>query len=200
MTATIRISAALALCALAAQPAQADLIAALSTTAITAPASLGFSASTTAGTLTVGTTSVTPYNFLDSWTFTLAADANVGALVGSFNFTDGSGNVISGVENLQLRLRGPGPSGPVSLVTWQTVNNYVGFQTLFSYVMPTVSAAGTYALEVRGTINAPIGGSAAYSGTLSALAAPVPLPAAAPLLALALAGLAAMRRKAPTQA
>ena len=194
MTLSIRLCTALAICALGSSPVRADLVSVLSTAPVTAPASLGFSASTTAGTLTVGTTSTPPYNFLDTWTFNLAADAHIGALVGSFNFIDGLGHVISGIENLQLRLRGPGPGGPVSLVTWQSVTNYSGFQTLFSYVMPTSAAAGSYALEVRGTINFPVGGSAAYAGTLSALA-PVPLPAAAPLMALALAGLAALRRK-----
>jgi hypothetical protein len=152
------------------------------------PASLGFSNSTTAGTLTQGQ-STALFNFLDRWSFSLAQDANVGAFVGSLNFTDSQGQVFQGIDNLQLRLVGVAPSGNILVVGWQSVVQYTGAQTLFSVVSPTVFRPGAYSLEVRGQL---VGAASAYAGTLQTAAA-VPLPPSFSSLAVGLFTLAGLR-------
>ena len=189
-----RTGARLALAALAVSgAAHADMVATLSASPVVAPAALGFSNSTGAGTLTsAGTAAVSPYNFLDQWTFTLASGADVGGFVGALNLLDplDASSISQGIDNLQLRLRGPGGN----LVGWTSVSSAFaipGGVQVFQVVPLAPLAAGVYSLEVRGTL---LGTSAAYAGTLQAVA-PVPLPAALPLLALGLAGLAARARR-----
>lgn len=148
-------------------PAHADMVTVLSNQVVTAPSALGFSNSTSGGNLAVGTLAGV-YNFLDRWTFNLGSNAEVGGFVGSFNFTDNQNQVLSGINNLQIRLVGPS----TLLVGWSTVQSYNGFQNLFSVVAPTGMAAGAYAIEIRGTL---IGTASAYAGTLQAVSA-VPLP------------------------
>lgn len=173
--------------------ARADMVSALAPSAVVAPASLGFSNSTTAGTLTsVGTLATAPYNFLDQWTFTLAGSADVAGFVGTLNFVDAldASHTTQGIDNLQLRLRGPGGN----LVSWTTASSLFpvgGAVQVFEVAAPTALLPGSYTLEIRGTL---VGPSAAYAGTLQAIA-PVPLPAALPLLALGLAGLGLRARR-----
>ena len=180
------VAAAVALCA---SSAHADMSFSLSAAPVGAPASLGFSNSTSAGTLMPGTSS-TLYNFLDQWSFTLAQGANVGGFVGSLNFTDPQGQVVQGIDNLQLRLVGAGPGNPTLVVGWQSVVQSTGVQTVFSVASPTGFAAGAYTLEVRGQL---LGSSSAYAGTLQTAAA-VPLPAPWTVLAAGLALFAALPR------
>ncbi len=170
---------------LASPAAWADLVSSLFPSPVTAPAALGFSNSTTSGLLnTNGFGSASPvetgptYNFSDRWTFTLADNADVGGLAGTFNFVDAQGIAVTqGIENLQMRLFGPGTNP--SVVGWQSVANLApNVQYLFSIVSPTPFMAGNYSVDVRGRL---VGGAASYSGTLNVIA-PVPLPAALPLL------------------
>jgi len=167
--------------------AHADMSFSLSSTPVAAPVSLAFFNSTTAGTLATGTASG-PYNFLDQWTFTLAENAEVSWFVGSLNFTGQQGQVVQGIDFLQLRLVGPSPSGTALVVGWKSATQFSGFQTLFSVASPTAFAPGTYALEVRGQL---LGTASAYAGTLQATSA-VPLPPAMPGLAVGLVALACL--------
>jgi hypothetical protein len=66
-----------------------------------------------------------------------------------------------------------------------------GTTATYSVLSPTTLDAGTYVVEVSGTATGTNGG--AYSGTLNL--APVPLPAALPLLVSGCALLGAMRRR-----
>lgn len=177
-----------ALLSAAACTAHADYVFQFLPNPVTAPASLGFSNSTTAGTLFAGPSVQPPsYNFVDRWEFTLSAGADVNAFVGSMNFTGPAGATTQGIDNLQLRLVGPG----ANVIGWQNVIPLGATAQVFSIVSPSTYAAGTYALEIRGLL---AGASSAYAGTLTAVQ-PVPLPAALPLLAVGLAGLAGLARR-----
>lgn len=183
---------ALAALAAAAPQAHADFVFTLAPSPIIAPAAVGFSNSTSFGTLTPGTITASPAtNFKDIWNFALASGADVGAFVGSLNFTDGNGNVTVGISNLQLALLGP--NGTIQ--GWSSSITNTGIQQVFSIIAPTnFFAPGNYALQVRGLLEGP---TSAYAGTLQAVSA-VPLPATAPLLGagLAFAGSAWRRRRA----
>jgi hypothetical protein len=169
---------------------------------ITAPAALAFSNTTDGnlgGSLAVSSSPGSSYNFQDTWNFSLSGNANVQSFVGSINFTDPQGGVTSGISNLQLNLLySPGSSSQNPLQTWTTGVSFefpitnVGSQQLFSIIATTPYSAGTYALNVRGTLVGPV---SAYSGTLLALNTVVPVPAAAPLFASGLAALAWRSRR-----
>ena len=170
-----RVAYAVALCA--ATSAQADSVGPLGT--IAAPVSLAFSSSTAASTLTLhtGTPLASPYNFLDAWTFTLGTSSNVTSLVAAFNF-GGGGPGTFGIDNLQVNLLDSLNNVVVS--GWQTVTNNSAFSSIVSVTPSTGLAAGSYSLQVRGTL---LADPASYAGTLiAATPATVPLPAALPLL------------------
>lgn len=176
---------------LAASGASADFVGALSAQPVTAPVALSFSNNTFSGLLTSsGTVAAAPYNFIDHWNFTLAADADVGGFTGTFNFTDSTGNsVTNGIDNLQMRLLGPS----FTLVGWRSVNPLPGIQQVISLVSPTFFRPGNYAVEVRGTL---LGNASSYAGTLQAqVPVAVPVPAALPLLSAGLLGLAGFTRR-----
>ncbi len=125
------------------------------------------------------------YNFLDTWTFTLAADAHVGAVSTTFDFGAGPGGPTYGISNLQVRLQTDPSSGP-SLVSWLTVTPVApGFTSSVALIPPSPLGAGNYSLQVRGTV----GSTGAYGG--SVIVSPVPLPAALPMLLLGLGALGA---------
>lgn len=141
--------------------------------------------------VTAGTVAAPFYNFLDSYLFTLGADASVAGIAATINFTTGpNGPVLFGIENLQINLVGNG----AALVSWLTVTSPVsGLNQLVALVPPSPLGAGNYVLEVRGTLTAP----GSYSGSLIAAPSIVPLPAALPLLVFGLGslGVAGWRRR-----
>jgi hypothetical protein len=77
------------------------------------------------------------------------------------------------------------PPGSVEIGAWSTAFNSGPTSGTVAVIPATQLNAGTYALEVRGTVSGSAGGS--YSGQLNL--APVPLPAALPLLLSGLGGL-----------
>lgn len=133
-----------------------------------------------------GTVAAPSYNFLDRWTFVLGADANVASIAATINFTTGPGGpALFGIDNLQINLARNPASGP-PLVSWLTVTSPApGFNQLVALIPPSPLGAGSYTLQVRGTLTSP----GAYSGSLIAAPSTVPLPAALPLLMLGLSGL-----------
>jgi len=158
--------------------AQADMVYSLGT--LSAPASTAFSNSS----VHAGTVSGV-YNFLDQFSFTLAPLANLSAISAAIDFTDGNGNVLLGVSNLQMKLT----SGAATLVSWQTASTPApGLNQVISVIPSTQLQAGGYTLQVRGTVNEP----GAYSGSL--IASPVPLPASMPLLMVGIGMLVFSRR------
>lgn len=198
MSSPVLRAALVAVAALAtALAAQADTVFTLSAAPIAAPAAVGFQNSTTLGTLTsAGTTAPSPYNFQDTWNFLLDPGAEIGAFVGSLNFVGAGGVTTMGIDNLQLRLLGP---GGVLLQGWMTSTGAVaGVEQVFSIIAPSsVFAAGAYALQVRGTL---VGAASAYAGTLQAVVpgdpvGTVPLPASGWLLAGGLAVLGVRLRQ-----
>ena len=164
--------------------AQADLVSVLPGSPVAPPATAAFSnTNVTLGTLsTVG--SIT-YNFLDTWTFALAADAQVGSITTTFDFgaTSSGTPPTFGISNLQVRLGTTPPTSP-SLVSWLNVTPAgPGVTSSVALIPITPLLAGNYQLQVRGTM----GPSGAYGG--SVIVSAVPLPAALPLF---LAGLGAL--------
>lgn len=128
--------------------------------------------------------------FYDAFVFSVP-DSTVDSVTTSIDL-----GTFSQISNLQVRLfdfsLNPTPNepnplvGPVYDATW----THVGGVTV-DVLGPTMLAPGTYVLEVRGDVT---GSSGSYGGTLNF--APVPVPAALPLLLSGLGALgAAMRRR-----
>ncbi len=160
--------------------AHADFVGSLGL--ITPPATVAFSNSvvSTGFTSTVGPIT---YNFLDTWTFTLASDAQLGSITTTFDFGAGPGGPTFGISNLQVRLS----TNPISgspLVSWLTVNPAgPGFTSSVALIPVSPLLAGNYRLDIRGTLASP----GSYGGTVIANA--VPLPAALPLFLVGLGAL-----------
>lgn len=136
----------------------------------------------------IATSSIGPYTVLDSYDFTVGADAQGDVLTATLNL----GNVFN-FADLQIRLYQvtsssvvpvvPGiPAGSTMIQTWTgtTVANPNEVIVSFSNLQNN----GTYFLDVAGTPNGTNGGS--YTGILNL--APVPLP---PSLWLLISGLGA---------
>ena len=139
----------------------------------------------------LSTGGVNTWNFQDDYNF-----STTGATVQSVLIwlpTYGS----TGLTNLQARIiyqaGNPAPtvgsaaSGTV-VDSWQSVSGPLGF---YNIIMPVGIAGGDYVLQIRGEAAA---GGGSYAGTLS-FNAPVPLPAALPLLVTGLAGLGLIGRR-----
>ena len=171
--------------------AQADLVSSLPGGPITPPATVAFSNSavTTSTSVTEGTVT---YNFLDTWTFTLAADAHVGSISTTFDFGAGPSGPTFGISNLQVNLL-TDPASGAPLVSWLTVTPVgPGFTSSVALIPPSPLVAGNYLLQVRGTV----GSTGAYGGSVIANApAAVPLPAALPLFLVGLGVLGAKGSK-----
>ena len=135
------------------------------------------------------------YNFYDDFEFTVAS-ATIDAVSSTINLKQ-----LLEVDNLQMRVytaAGNSPpvvTGPVSGLQagWSTpVNFTAGTESgEISALSDVMLGAGTYILEVRGDVVGTSGGS--YSGNLNL--APVPLPAALPLLLSGLGLLGGLVRK-----
>jgi hypothetical protein len=134
---------------------------------------------------TVGTTG---QGFFDDYVFSIAAST-----ADSVTSTINLGN--SQISNLQasifsysggsLPLFGSTlPPGTVELDGWSTAFS----NGSYAVIAPVTLTAGTYALEIRGTVPTS-GATGTYSGVLNLAAAPVPLPAGLPLLLSGVAGL-----------
>jgi hypothetical protein len=133
----------------------------------------------------------TPYGFFDDYLFTIT-----GATADSITSTINLGNTLS-ISGLQVGLfsyvNGQTlpvygttlPPGSVQVDGWSTPINGNGTTGTVNVIPPTMLPSGSYVLEVLGTVSGSAGGS--YSGVLNL--APVPLPAALPLL---LSGLGAL--------
>lgn len=135
--------------------------------------------------LTGTTSTVGPYAFQDTYKFSVAQAASGDALAVSLNLGVGSNSTFD-ISNLQFRLYEvasntvPGqigmPPGSTLIAGWTgTPGPSTGnaIQANFSNIQ-----AGTYFLDVAGTADGAFGGG--YVGQLNL--APVPLPAALPLL------------------
>jgi hypothetical protein len=144
----------------------------------------------------VGSTPVTEGSqsegFYDDFLFTVT-----GGIADSVTTDINLGNLLK-IDNLQVALFNytsgqavPVGSQPIATGWSQSFNTGSG-TTVNDVALPTTTLSpGSYALEVVGTVTGSLGGS--YSGTLNL--APVPLPAACPLLLSALGGLGFWSRK-----
>ena len=139
----------------------------------------------------------TAYGFYDDYIITIGA-GQVDSITSSI--TLGSS---SGISGLSMRLydyvangsAAPLLSAPITGTAFDASNTTIpvapGTTATYSVLSPTTLDAGTYVVEVRGTATGTNGG--AYSGTLNL--APVPLPAALPLLLSGCALFGAMRQR-----
>jgi hypothetical protein len=148
--------------------------------------------------LTGTTSSVGSYAFQDSYKFTVSQGASGDVLTVSLNL--GTVAPTFDISNLQFRLYEvasstvqPGlgiPPGSTLIKAWMGTSgpsNGTAIQANFSGIQ-----AGTYFLDVAGTADGSSGGT--YVGQLNL--APVPLPAALPLLLSGLGLFGALRRRA----
>ena len=189
--------------------AQASTLTLSDTTTSTGTANSGITSNlATPGTFTyadsfgagVGSTLVAgkPDGFFDDYIFTVSGTSadSVTSTINLGNFLQISGlqvSLFSLVPNQSVPLFGSKlPAGSRELDAWSSAISSGG-NTLgtVAVIPPTTLAAGTYALEIRGTVTGSVGGS--YSGQLNL--APVPLPAALPLLLSGFAGLGTLARK-----
>ena len=151
-----------------------------------------------ANVLTGTTSSVGSYAFQDSYKFTVSQGASGDVLTVSLNL--GTVAPTFDISNLQFRLYEvasstvqPGlgiPPGSTLIKAWMGTSgpsNGTAIQANFSGIQ-----AGTYFLDVAGTADGSSGGT--YVGQLNL--APVPLPAALPLLLSGLGLFGALRRRA----
>lgn len=135
------------------------------------------------------------FNFYDDYVFTIT-----GSNVNSVSSTINLGNIFA-IDNLQARLYSatgnpiPSLGGVVNgtmIEAWGTTNTIVPGTTVGYSVLNNVElSAGTYVLELRGTVVGQAGGS--YSGVLNVT--PVPVPATIWLMGSALVGLGTVGRK-----
>lgn len=179
-----RITLAAAFC-LASVSAYADTITNLTVGAL--PTSITYGDSFTSA--ATGTT------FYDDYIFTIP-DGSANSVTSSINLDS-----ILGLTDLQARLytgnaHYTGPAAPGTLIeAWSTTVNYSPTVSATTVVLNPVSLlAGTYTLQIRGTVSGSSGGS--YAGVLN-IAQPVPEPESyAMLLAgLGIMGFTARRRK-----
>lgn len=134
------------------------------------------------------------FEFYDAYVFTIS-----GANVSSISSTITLGNIFA-IDNLQARIYNTAGNPTVPVLGMPVGGAFDGWSDSYSAGSNTVTvaiiddiplAAGTYVLELRGSVSGLAGGS--YSGVLNANA--VPVPAAAWLMGSALVGLAGIGRR-----
>lgn len=135
------------------------------------------------------------FGFYDDYVFTIGA-AGADAITSTIDYA----NILQ-VSGLQVRLYSAAsnptlpvlgtPSGTTLIDAWSTPVSSGTTTGTVSVLPQTTLAAGTYVLEVRGTVTGSAGGS--YAGVLNLT--PVPLPAALPLLLSGLGGLGFWARR-----
>jgi len=162
--------------------------------ALTAPGSYGFFNEFHSPTSVIAGSPSPGYGFYDDLVFSIS-----GATTSSLTSTLSLGNLL-GIGNLQVRLynASTNPNLPVlgapvggAIDAWSTSINVVpGSTQTIDVLPPTLLGPGSYVLEIRGNVTGSAGGS--YAGTLNL--APVPLPAALPMLLSGLGLFGAMRR------
>jgi len=132
--------------------------------------------------------------FFDDYVFTIGA-SSADSVTSTINLG------ASQIDNLQaslfsysggaLPLYGTAlPPGTIEEDGWSTAFSGGSYTVIAPITLP----AGTYALEIRGTVPT-VGGTGTYSGVLDLTAAPVPLPAGLPLLLSGVAGLGFWSRR-----
>ncbi len=148
-------------------------------------------------TTTFGSTSA---GFYDDFVFTIGAGQ-----ADSITSTVSLGSML-GISGMQVRLYDYTANGSVAPLTttpvagtafdaWSSTVAFTGGSTTVSVLKPLTLQAGTYVLEVKGTVTGTAGGN--YTGSLNLT--PVPLPAGLPMLLGGLglfAGYAQRRRPA----
>jgi hypothetical protein len=162
-----------------------------SNTTLAVPGSYTYGDTFGAGVGGSATSTANPAGFYDDFVFTIA-----GGSADSVTSTINLGNVLE-IDGLQAALFSytPGQAVPVAgsplANGWSVPFNSGPTSGTIAVIAPTTLNAGTYVLEIAGTVSGSAGGS--YSGTLNL--APVPLPGGLPLLLSGMAGLAMLGRR-----
>lgn len=157
------------------------------------------------------------YTYKDSWTApqSTVVPTTTSGFYDDFVFTIGTGQVDSitssvtlgnmlGISGMQVRLYDYNANGQVAPLlstpatgsafdSWSSTVSFPGGTTTVNVLPTTTLDAGTYVVEVRGTVTGSSGGN--YTGSLDVT--PVPLPPALPILLSGLGLLAAghLRRR-----
>jgi hypothetical protein len=160
-------------------------------TTLAVPGSYTYGDTFGAGVGGAATSTTNPAGFYDDFVFTIA-----GGSADSVTSTINLGNTLE-IDGLQAALftYTPGQAVPVAgsplANGWSVPFNSGPASGTIAVISPTTLNAGSYVLEIAGTVSGSAGGS--YSGTLNL--APVPLPAGLPLLFSGIAGLAMLGRR-----
>jgi hypothetical protein len=130
------------------------------------------------------------WGFYDDFIFSVPSSAAADSITSTINL-----GTLS-ISNLEVRLYSEAGNSPPVLGTpngtvWSSWSTPISGGTGSYSVLNADLGAGTYVLEIRGDATGSSGGS--YSGTLNV--APVPLPAALPLLVSGLGFLGSMSRR-----
>lgn len=162
--------------------------------ALATPGNYTYSDSWTAAQSTVVPT--TTSGFYDDFVFTIAA-GQVDSITSSVSL----GSML-GISGMQVRLYDYAANGDAApLLTtpaagsafdaWSSTVSFPGGTTTVNVLPATTLAAGTYVIEVRGTVTGSSGGN--YTGSLDVT--PVPLPPSLPILLTGLGVLATSMRR-----
>lgn len=162
-------------------------------TTLAVPGSYTYADTFGAGIGTGATSSTHHAGFYDDFVFTIS-----GGTADTVASTIDLGNTLE-IDGLRAALftYTPGQSVPSAgsplAPGWSVPFNSGATSGTISVIAPITLSAGTYVLEVLGTVSGSAGGS--YSGTLNLAPAPVPLPAGLPLLLSGIAGLGLWTRR-----
>jgi len=172
-------------------PGDSTITSPLAVTPFTVPGNNGYVGQLTSSDETPITGAPSGYTFYDDYAFSIPTGASADSITSTIDL-----NNVFNINSLDVRLYQYATSGgtsvnPVLVLGTPNGTVYESTNSGGTDMLNATLAAGTYVLEVRGVVTGSSGGT--YAGTLQV--APVPLPAALPLLLSGLSLLGGLIRR-----